>query len=321
MRAGQRPVVAVAPDQRDAARPLPRDQAAGRRRVVGAAGEELRVAPCGDRAHTVPSASAQAASATASTRRSPSRIAGRSHIAAVIAPPRSVPANGASADHRQRAAGAEREPDRQPQRRVAERDADSGERPDREGQHERREAEPEQHAVAGRRERHGQHAPPRLRHLAADLRRDPQPARLGHRGGDRDDRGGADRRRPAGAQRGAREREPPERDRAAGERAERERGAGCQRRAQPPRVAVRGERVDHREAARRPRAGHPGGERCGDQARGQHDRRGYKLRTDPAAPERPQPDAKARGEAAEPEPVVGEVQEVAERCRDPQAGA
>jgi hypothetical protein len=173
-------------------------------------------------------------------------------------------------DHRQRAAGTERESERRAERRVAERDADRGERPHREGEDEGREAEAEQHAVEAGGERDGQHAPPRLGHLAAHLRHDPQPARLADRRGDRErrrhDRGAG----AAGTERFTELRQPAEGQHPACERAGREGEAGDERRPQPTRVARGRQRLDHRESARRPRAGDPGGERGGGEHPGQH---------------------------------------------------
>ncbi len=173
-------------------------------------------------------------------------------------------------DHGQRAAGAEREPEDRAERGVAERDADGGERPHREGEDEGREAEAEQHAVEAGGERDGQHAPPRLGHLAPDLRDDPQPARLADRRGDRDRRGHDRGARAAGAERLAEPRQPAEGQHAAGERAEREGDAGDERGPQPPGVPGGRQRLDHREPARRPRAGQPGRERGGGEHPGQH---------------------------------------------------
>ena len=132
-------------------------------------------------------------------------------------------------DDRQRAADAEAEADEQPQRRVAERDADAGQRPHGEREDEGGEAEPEQHAVQPGRERHRQHPPPRLGHLPADLGHDARAARLARRRGQRDQR--RDRHRP-GAQRVPEEREAAERDdsadqRAGGERRRRRRASSA----------------------------------------------------------------------------------------------
>jgi hypothetical protein len=170
-------------------------------------------------------------------------------------------------DHRQRAPEPEAEPGGDAQRRVPERHAHPRQRPDGEREDEGREPEAEQHAVEAGRERHGQHAAPRLRHLAAHLRHDPRPPRLPGGRRERDER--RHRRRP-GAERLTRQREPAERHDPAGERAEREGRARDDRRPQPPRVAGGRERLDHREPARGPRAGHAGGDRRDDQDGGQH---------------------------------------------------
>ena len=67
----------------------------------------------------------------------------------------------------------------------------------------------------------------------------------------------------------AEQREAAERRDAAGQRAGGERRAGDDRRAHPLRVAVRRERVDHREPARRPGPGQAGDQRGGGE-RDQH---------------------------------------------------
>jgi hypothetical protein len=170
-------------------------------------------------------------------------------------------------DHGQQPPEPEPEPDQQPELRVAERHADPGQRPHGEGEDERGEAEPEQDAVEPGRQRHRQHAPPRLRHLAAHLRHDPRPAGLAHGGRERDRGGDRGSCRAARAERVAERRQPAERDRPAGERAGREGQARRHRRGHPAGVAVRRQRVDHREAAGRPRAGQPGDDRGGDEHR------------------------------------------------------
>ena len=159
-------------------------------------------------------------------------------------------------DHGQRTAGAEAEADRE--RRCAgspEHDADPGQRPHGEGEDERGEAEAEQHAVEPGRERHRQHAPPRLGHLPPHLRHDPRAPGLAGGRGERDR--GRDDRRPA-AERAPEQREPAERQHAAGERSGRERHARDGGRPQPPGIAGGRERLHHREPARRPRPGHAG---------------------------------------------------------------
>jgi hypothetical protein len=125
--------------------------------------------------------------------------------------------------------------------------------------------EAEQHAVEPCRERHRHPPPPRLRDLAADLRQDPRPARLADRGGQRQRGGHGQRGGPARAERLPEQRQAAERDRATGQGAGRERRARRERGPQPPRVAVRGERLHHREATGRPRAGHAG------RRRGEHE--------------------------------------------------
>jgi transcription-repair coupling factor (superfamily II helicase) len=66
------------------------------------------------------------------------------------------------------------------------------------------------------------------------------------------------------------QREAAEGQHAAGQSAGGERRAGDRGRPQPPGVALRRERLDHREPARRPRAGDPRDEREGDHDRRQH---------------------------------------------------
>ena len=158
-------------------------------------------------------------------------------------------------DHGQRAAGAEGHPDGDAERGIAERDGDAGQRPHREAEDEGREAEPEQDSVEAGRERHRHHAAPRLRDLAADLRDDPRAPRLADRRRERDGRRHRGRSR---AERAAEQREAAERHDPAGQRPGGERRAGDRGRPQPPGVAGGRERLHHREAARRPRAGHAG---------------------------------------------------------------
>ena len=77
-------------------------------------------------------------------------------------------------DHdRDRPADAEGSAEEQAEGRIADGEADPGQRPDPEGEDEGREAEAEQDAVEGGGERHRHHAAPVLRELAADLRHDP----------------------------------------------------------------------------------------------------------------------------------------------------
>ncbi len=172
-------------------------------------------------------------------------------------------------DDRQAATRGEGEPDGGAGRDVAEREAGGRERVDGERQDEGREAEAEQHAVQRRGERDRQHAAPGLGNLPADLRDDPA-SRGVARGGD-EQRGGRQRARgrPAAAERATQRRQPAERRHAPGRRAGRERRAGDRGHAQAPGVAVGRERVDHREAARRPGAGDPRQHR-GEDERGQH---------------------------------------------------
>ena len=212
------------------------------------------------------SAAAQAASAAASAARSARRIAGRSAIAVWAPAPRSVPASGARITTGSVRPTPKPRPTSSPSAGSPSATLTAGQRPHGEGEDEGREAEPEQDPVEAGRERQRQHAPPRLGHLAAHLRDDPRAPRLAGGGRQRDRGGDGDRGRPAGADRPPEQRQAAERRHAAGERAGRERGAGHERRAQAPGVAVRRERVDHREPARRPRAGH-----ARDQTRGEQD--------------------------------------------------
>ena len=208
--------------------------------------------------HQATSATAHAVSATASTARSERRIRGRSAIAAC----RRAAAGRSEHDDGQQPPGAEGEADRQPERGIAERDADAGQRPDREGEDERREAEPEQHAVEPGGQRHRQ----RRRHDSGTWRRtcghDPRAARLADRRRQRD-RGRRDR--GARAERLAEQREAAEGDRAAHQRADREGRARGDGHPHPPGVALRGERLHHREAARGPGAGDAGRRRGEDE--------------------------------------------------------
>ena len=159
---------------------------------------------------------------------------------------------------RQGAAEAEADPDHQPGGRIAERQADPDQRPDAVGEHEGGEAEAEQDAVTGGRQGHRQGAAPADRELAPDLRDDRHPASLGDRGGERQGRrdavgdasGGPDQRR-------AQHRDRRERDHSAEHREGNEGGGGGERRRHPPGVTGRADRLDHREAARRPRARRP----------------------------------------------------------------
>jgi hypothetical protein len=106
-----------------------------------------------------------------------------------------------------------------------------------------------------------------LRQLAPHLRRDPHPPQLRDRGAD-GQRGGRDvgERTGASVDDAARERERGEGRDAAGERAEGERHAGRHGRRRTAAVAGGPDRLDHREAARRPRAGDPGEQRGGGEA-------------------------------------------------------
>jgi len=164
-------------------------------------------------------------------------------------------------DDRQRAADAERDAQHQAELDVAHRDAHRGERRQRPRQDVRREAHAEQDAVQAPGEGQRQDPPPGLRHLAAQLRRDAHAGRVEHRRGDGDrDRDAEGQRRGRAAGERAERGQAAERDRPAERRPGRERGA-CRHRPPPPaRMAVGPERVDHREAARRPRAGQPGDE-------------------------------------------------------------
>jgi hypothetical protein len=160
---------------------------------------------------------------------------------------------------RQRPPGAEGQAEHEPGGRVAERQRDARQRGHGEREHERREAEAEQQTVAGGGDGQRDHPPPVLGHLAADLGHDPRAARL-QRGGHED----RPRGRPDGdlsaAQDRAEQRQRPERERPAHQRARDEGRAGRDGRAPSARVAGGSERGHHRQPARRPRAGHPGGE-------------------------------------------------------------
>ncbi len=158
------------------------------------------------------------------------------------------------------------EPDREPDRRVAERERDPGEREDAEGEHEGGEPEPEQDAVEPGRERHRHHPAPVLGQLAAQLGQDRHPAQLGDRGDDGDRRGDQVREAPpAPLDQPAERREQAEGDHAARERPDRERDAGRDRRRPPAGVADRADRLDHREPARRPGAADAGEQRRDEQ--------------------------------------------------------
>ena len=170
-------------------------------------------------------------------------------------------------DDGDRAADRERQADPHAGRHVADGERDARQRPHRERQDERREAEAEQDAVAGGGDRQRQDAAPVLGHLAADLRGDARAARLGDRGRRRDDRGDHERDLAAAEQRAQRG-ERAEGQHAADERAGDERRARRERRGAAARVLA--ERRDHREPARRPRAGQARDERRDDERRRQH---------------------------------------------------
>ena len=203
------------------------------------------------------------ASAAASSARSERRMRGRSAIAACSLPP----PDGASAITGSARPTPNASPMARPVAGSPTRDADPGQRPHGEGEDEGGEAEPEQDAVEAGGERDGQDAAPGLRDLAADLGDDPRVARLAERRGQRDGGGDVGRVR---AERVAEQGEPAERDHAAGERAGGERRARDHGRPQPLRVAARRERLDHREPARRPRAGHARDQRGDDHDGRQH---------------------------------------------------
>jgi hypothetical protein len=171
--------------------------------------------------------------------------------------PRSPARERRQGDDRQRPSSAERETGDEAETRVAEREADARDCPHAERQHEGREAEPEENAVRRRRERQRQHAPPRLRHLAANLRDDTDAAELSRRRSDRDCHG-----RTCGDGAAGPVHDPPEhgeggkRRHAACERPQEE--CGARRRGRAGSSLGTPDRVHHREAAGRPRAGHAG---------------------------------------------------------------
>ena len=94
-------------------------------------------------------------------------------------------AGGASGQRREyhdrdRPPDSEGGPHQQADRGVANREADSSEGPDSEGEDEGREAETEKHAVEGGGQRHRHHPAPVLRQLTSDLGHDPRPTDLEH---------------------------------------------------------------------------------------------------------------------------------------------
>ena len=99
---------------------------------------------------------------------------------------------------------------------------------------------------------------PGLRHLPPDLRPDARAGELGERRGGCDQRGRLRRGLAAEAEPSPQHRQAAKQRGAAGERTEGERGAGGQEQAAAALPRRAGERVHHREAARRPRAGHAG---------------------------------------------------------------
>ena len=132
------------------------------------------------------------AAAAISASASPTLAPGTARAAPDITSSARIP-NGRSAPEergdRKGAPDPERGADHDPGVEVAEGEADPGQRPDAEAEHERREAEPEQHSVHRGGERHRQHAAPVLGELTADLRCDRAP-RLDDGGGERDRRRG-----------------------------------------------------------------------------------------------------------------------------------
>jgi len=183
--------------------------------------------------------------------------------------PRAVSCSGARTTTGTIPAGGERQPDDEADRGVAEHDAGRRQRVHGEREHECREAQAEQDPVEPGGERDRQHTAPRLGHLAAHLRDDPPAAHVARGGRQQQRSGDRDRRAMTCAERTAEQREAAERRDPAGERAAGERRAGQRGRAHPPRIAMRRKRVDHREAARRPRTGQAGDQR-GDGERDQH---------------------------------------------------
>ena len=167
---------------------------------------------------------------------------------------------------RERSSDAERDPDGDPDQWRREQDGQPDERPEREREHECREAEAEQDAVQADRDGKRQDAPPVLRNLTSDLGEDRGVARLCDRGGERDDRCGERGVQAAGsADSGADPREERERDGSPGARSDRERDARCRCPS-----SRRADRVDDREATRGPRPGDARDERDQDQRHCQH---------------------------------------------------
>ena len=145
-------------------------------------------------------------------------------------------------------------------------DHDPGEREDAECEDERGETEAEQDAVEARGDRHRHHPPPVLGKLAADLGHDRGASQLGERGGEGERRGERVGEPVAGAVDYPAERaKGAERHDAADEGAERERDARRQRGRAAAGVPDGPDRLDHREAARRPGPGQPGEEGGGSE--------------------------------------------------------
>ena len=214
---GERERPARAGDQPGRAGLRPGEQARRPRWVRGAARDDDgrgsglgRARPAGAAwAGAAVTATAATSSAAASTARSAAQDHGALGHRGRHAGARVRVGGGRERDHGQGAPGAEPEAHEGAERRIAERHAQRGERPHGEGEDERGEAEPEQHAVAGRGQWHRQHPPPRLGHLAAHLRHDPHAARLAERGRERDGRRHRERGAAAGPERRAGRASPP----------------------------------------------------------------------------------------------------------------
>ena len=228
---------------------------------------DARGAAC---AGAAPITAAQTTSARASATRRPRRIAGRSAIAACAALPRSLPATGASAITGSARPAPKASPSTAP---IAGSPSATLTAASAHTANVRMKVvKPSPSSTPYRPAASGTGST--RRHDSGTWRRTCGTIRSAARLADR--RRHRDHRRHHGCARATRAdclaelRQPAERQHAAGERAEREREAGDERRSQPAGVARRRQRLDHREAARRPRAGDAGGERRGGERPGQH---------------------------------------------------